>query len=229
MNATPRPAASRAEAAEAATHAAAQADLQSLYHWRAPVYDLELAAFEPLRRLAIVSLSLQPGQCVLDLGCGTGLSLGLLRDAVGAQGRVIGVEQCPAMAERARAKIQAHGKAWRHIEVLLTPAAQVEWPDDLAPADAALFHFTHDVLQSSAALDRSLAALRPGAQVVALGLCWAPPWQWASNAFVLGAALHSMSSLDGLACPWQGLAARLQQHRISRHWMDSIYLLQGQV
>jgi cyclopropane fatty-acyl-phospholipid synthase-like methyltransferase len=44
------------------------------YRKRAGAYDLELAAFEPIRRMAIERLQLTPGDTVLDVGCGTGLS-----------------------------------------------------------------------------------------------------------------------------------------------------------
>ena len=44
------------------------------YRVRANQYDLELQPFEPLRLGAIERLNLQPGEVVLDVGCGTGLS-----------------------------------------------------------------------------------------------------------------------------------------------------------
>jgi len=42
-------------------------------------------------------------------------------------------------------------------------------------ADAALFHFTHDILRMPAAMDNVLRHLKPGARVVAAGLKWAAP------------------------------------------------------
>ena len=75
------------------------------YRQRAGLYDLELALFEPLRRRAIARLGLKHGHSVLDVGCGTGLSLMLLRQGVGAKGRIIGIEQCPEMIDQARARV----------------------------------------------------------------------------------------------------------------------------
>ncbi|MDE1947951.1 MAG: class I SAM-dependent methyltransferase, partial [Burkholderiales bacterium] len=152
------------------------------YRRRAPVYDAELTLFEPLRSRAVAALELAPGATVLDLGCGTGLSLPLLEAALGRDGRIIGVEQCPEMLARARRRAAESG--WGNLELICEP---VESACLEGQADAALFHFTHDILQSEGALRNVLAHLKPGARVVALGLQWAPPWAVPANVFVLGA------------------------------------------
>lgn len=46
---------------------------------------------------------LQPGEKVVDLGCGAGLDVFLAANQVGPSGRVIGVDMTPEMLERARA------------------------------------------------------------------------------------------------------------------------------
>lgn len=174
-----------------------------LYRWRAPVYDLELLPFEPLRRAAVAALELKPGQSVLDLGCGTGLSLDLLQGAVGPGGRIIAIEQSPPMLARAQRRVRDAG--WRNVELIEAPVGQARWSGP--PADAALFMFTHDILQDEAALRRVLARLRPGARLAAAGLAWAPAWALPANLFVLGAALYSVSALQGLDAPWARLQA----------------------
>jgi arsenite methyltransferase len=45
---------------------------------------------------------IEPGQVVLDLGCGAGTDLLIAAQMVGRQGRAIGVDMTPAMLERAR-------------------------------------------------------------------------------------------------------------------------------
>lgn len=112
------------------------------YRQRAGVYDRELAPFEPIRTEAIEHLHLRQGQAVLDVGCGTGLSLQLLHSRVGRHGRIVGVEQCPEMLEQARERVQGHH--WDNVDLVQTPAASARIP---VMADAALFHFTHDILR----------------------------------------------------------------------------------
>jgi demethylmenaquinone methyltransferase/2-methoxy-6-polyprenyl-1,4-benzoquinol methylase len=194
------------------------------YRRRAPHYDEELLLFEPIRRQAIAALELAPGQCVLDVGCGTGLSFeGLLR-GIGERGHVIGIEQSPEMLDRARERVRC--RHWRNVELLCAPAAAA--PLHLR-ADAALFHFTHDILRDEAAIANVLAHLKPGARVVATGLRWAPAWLWPANAFVLLAALYSVTDLEGLAHAWDKLAEQLPELQVRDTFMGAIFIARGRV
>jgi SAM-dependent methyltransferase len=192
------------------------------YEARAATYDFELALFEPIRARAIERLALRPGETVLDVGCGTGLSLERLARAVGASGRVVGIEQCPAMIERARNRpcVRPNG----NVTLLCAPAEEA--PID-GRADAALFHFTHDVLRRPAALDRVMRHLKPGARLVACGLQWAPPWAVPVNLFVWGAALRSVSSLRGLDRPWSLLADRVCGLEVEALLFGAVFLAHG--
>ena len=193
------------------------------YRARANRYDSELTPFEPLRLEAIERLHLQPGETVLDVGCGTGLSFAPLLQRLGSSGRVVGIEQCPEMLAKARERITA--EAWdRQINLVQASAEDARWQGQ---ADAALFHFTHDILRGPAALDNVLAHLKPGARVVATGLQWASPWAWPVNLFVMGAASYSVSSLEGLAQPWSELATRLDRFEVRPTWMGCIFMARG--
>ncbi|APW36292.1 methyltransferase type 11 [Rhodoferax koreense] len=199
-------------------HAAALAQ----YRQRADVYDLEMALWEPIRREAIHQLALRPGQTVLDVGCGTGLSFGPLVQALGAHGRVIGIEQSPDMLAKARARVAGCG--WGQVELLCSPVANAPIQ---GMADAALFHFTHDILQQPAAITQVLRHLKPGARVVASGLKWAGPWNWFTNFFVWPAALHSVTSFDGLDQPWRQLAWHLPDMDFQIWLNDGVYIASG--
>ena len=192
------------------------------YRRRADVYDRELLLFEPIRRDAIAALRLQPGETVLDVGCGTGLSFQLLHDRVGKGGRIVGIEQCPEMMAKARERVDAAG--WHNVELVCAPAASAKI-DGLA--DAALFHFVHDVLREKAALGNIFSHLRSGARVVASGLQWAPAWAWPVNGFVSLAAMYSVTSFDGLDRPWDKLSRRLSDFDVDSTWLGGIYIASG--
>ena len=192
------------------------------YKQRAARYDAELLPFEPLRVEAIALLQLEPGQRVLDVGCGTGLSFELIERDIGATGELVGVEQSPDMLQLARERVQVHG--WRNVALVGAPAEEAKVPGKL---DAALFHFTHDVLRQPRALDNMLRHLRPGARVVTVGLQWAPVWAWPANCFVALAALYSVSAFDGLSRPWDLLASRLQHFQLKTTMLGGIYVGTG--
>jgi len=194
------------------------------YRRRARLYDVELAPFEPVRRRAVACLRLAPGDSVLDVACGTGLSFPLLAPAVGAGGHVIGIEQSPEMIERARQRARA--AHWRQVS-LIESSAETARPR--GRADAALFMFTHDVLQSEAAIANLLAHLKPGARVAAAGLQWAPLWALPLNLFVLGAALYSVTTLEGLDSPWARLGCFLTGLRVEPLMGGAVYLASGRV
>jgi ubiquinone/menaquinone biosynthesis C-methylase UbiE len=61
-----------------------------------------------------------PGATVVDIGCGAGMDLMLAAEAVGPNGRAIGVDTTEAMAARARAGARALGLA--NVEVRLGDA-----------------------------------------------------------------------------------------------------------
>ncbi|NKE65625.1 methyltransferase domain-containing protein [Ramlibacter sp. RBP-2] len=192
------------------------------YRRRAACYDFELAPFEPVRLQAVAALHLQRGATVLDVGCGTGLSFPLLHGRIGAGGHIVGIDQSPAMLARARQRVREHG--WGQVQLVCAPAAAARLAGG---ADAALFHLVHDVLRDDAALVNVLRHLKPGAQVVATGLHWAPPWLWPANAFVLLAALYSATSLEGLARPWDKLAARLDEVAVREVLGGAMFIASG--
>lgn len=83
---------------------------RDFYDWWAPFYDATnwLAAWVrgasdvAERRKAVRRLALQPGQCALEVSAGTGTNLPLLREYVGREGRVIGLDISAGMLRRSR-------------------------------------------------------------------------------------------------------------------------------
>ena len=122
------------------------------YRQRAAGYDRTCGPTWTIRERTIAALDLQPGQGVLDVACGTGLSLALLRGCVGDSGQVYGFDHSAEMLTQAQARVAAAG--WRNVTLIQAAAQEITLPQ---PVDALFFHYTHDILRSPTALDRILA------------------------------------------------------------------------
>ena len=122
-------------------------DRLAWYRRIAPSYDL---VCRPLyagpRRAAVDALSLQPGERVLDVGCGTGLALPALAAAVGESGRVVGVDGAPPMLARAARRACRHPQ----VELVEHDLLLADWPAAVAaaaPFDALVFGLSLAVVE----------------------------------------------------------------------------------
>jgi demethylmenaquinone methyltransferase/2-methoxy-6-polyprenyl-1,4-benzoquinol methylase len=121
-------------------------------------------ATDAWRRKAVRALHLQPGNTVLDVGCGTGLNFPVLQEAVGPKGRIVGVDLTPAMLAKAQSKIERHG--WHNIELIAADVTQDEVPigmDGILSAYAMQLIPDHDMV-----IEKCVQALRSGGRLVIL-------------------------------------------------------------
>ncbi len=203
---------------------ARQARRRPAYSTHARSYNRDTGAFQSYRRAVVEALPLHRGQVVLDVGCGTGLCCGLLRDKVGPRGGVVGIEESPEMAAVAREQVAREG--WRNVTVVQSPAEDARIG---LTADAALFCAVHDILQSPAALSNVVNNLRPGAWVAAAGGKWAPPLMVGVNLLV--SMLHApyVRSFAGFGRPWSHLEPLIEDVQIREMALGSGYIMTGQV
>ena len=194
------------------------------YRSRAGIYDLELALFEPVRQRAIELLRIGSGDTVLDIGCGTGLSLPAIEGLIGTGGSIVGIEQSPEMIGLARARATENG--WENLTLISASVEDAEIP---IAADAALLHFTHDIMRTPGALANVRRHLKPGARVVAAGLKWAPIRAMPLNLLVWGAALRSTTTLEGLARPWSHLEELISGLMVEEMLGGMVYVASGVV
>lgn len=215
------------QAASSADEATRQRSLRR-YERRARGYDSRCGPTWPIRERAIAALQLQPGQQVLDVACGTGLSLALLQRAVagtdGCQGRVWGFDHSAAMLVQARERVAAAG--WPQVALLETAAQHLQLP---APVDALLFHYTHDILRSPLALRSVLACARPGARVAIAGIKYFPAWLAPLNLWVYWKNRSYNGAPGELRQPWDRIAPLLDDWRFEPTQWGMGYLASGRL
>ena len=201
---------------------ALQAGRQPAYYEHARSYNRDTGVFQPYRRAVVDALPLRPGQVVLDVGCGTGLCFGPLRDKVTALGGVVGIEESPEMAAVAREHIAAEG--WLNVTVVESRAEDAQMA---FTADAALFCAVHDILQSPDALRNVMSSLRPGAWVAAGGGKWAPPLMMAVNMQVRMLHAPYVQSFEGFDRPWSHLEKVIEGVQVREMAFGSGYIVTG--
>ena len=126
---------------------------------------------ESIRREMIDQLDLEPGDAVVEVGCGPGVNFELLRERVGPEGQVLGIDYSPEMVARAQERIDEHG--WENVEVRREDATRADLPSesfDAAVAAQALSSMP-DV---RAVVELLYDALRPGGRLGVYGVRLVP-------------------------------------------------------
>lgn len=193
------------------------------YRDHAAGYDASALRTLALRYRAIGALALSPGDAVIDVACGTGLSFPVIEAEIGPSGRLCGIEVSPDMAALAHRRVDRAG--WANVTLVVDRVEAAALP--AASFDAALFNFTHDVLQSAAAIERVLAALKPGARVALAGSKLLPWWAAPLNAWVRWNNAAYMTTFAGLGAPWRLIAPQLEDFRWAPALFGAAYVGSG--
>jgi demethylmenaquinone methyltransferase/2-methoxy-6-polyprenyl-1,4-benzoquinol methylase len=117
--------------------------ITDLYRRRAKNYDLTVQLYNLLgfrigsyRQEAIDSLHLKSGDIVVDIACGTGANFSMLREKVGQNGKIIGVDFTDAMLAEARERVKK--RQWCNVELVQSDVASYQFP---ARVDAVISTF----------------------------------------------------------------------------------------
>lgn len=117
---------------------------------------------ERFKRLLVEQASPQPGQRILDLGCGTGtLAIMVKRDQPEAD--VVGLDGDPEILERARAKAASAGVELRLDRGLSTDLPYEDGSFDLVVSTLMFHHLTGKAKRETAA--EVARVLRPGGEL----------------------------------------------------------------
>lgn len=195
---------------------------REIYRSLAEPYDRSVGAAQGVRREAIARLGLRRGDVVLDVACGTGLSFPLLEEGVGPEGRIIGIDLSPEMLAKARERIDNAG--WQNVMLIESAVEEAAIP---VAADAAFFHFTHDVMRSPAAIETVFRHLKPGGRVVSAGGKRAAWWALPVNIVMFFISRRYITTFEGFARPWSLLKQYVPNLRVTPALFGAAYIAQG--
>ena len=141
--------------------------------WWARFYDpvawlMSFGTVSNIRKATIKAAALQPGESVLDVGCGTGdLTLRAARK-VGPTGRAAGIDASPQMIGVARGKAEKKG---RDVDFRIAPIEALPFADgefDAALSSFMLHHLPDDLKVRGLAEVRRV--LKPGGRLLAVDI-----------------------------------------------------------
>jgi ubiquinone/menaquinone biosynthesis C-methylase UbiE len=169
------------------------------------------------RRRAVESLDLRPGDTVVDMACGTGLNFRLLEQAIGSDGRIVGVDLTDAMLAQARRRVETNG--WSNVSLVQADAAEFEFP---AEVDAIVSTYAlSQVPKCGVVIAHGAAALSPGGRWVVLDL--KVPDRAPRRLAQLGAAaVRPFASIDEWIArrPWETIRAAMEEELADVTWTE---------
>jgi ubiquinone/menaquinone biosynthesis C-methylase UbiE len=170
------------------------------------------------RRRAVRALRLRPGATVVDLACGTGQNFPLIEQAIGPDGRIVGVDLTDAMLAQAQRRVEDNG--WSNVSLVQGDVADYAFP---AAVDAILSTYALSHLpECGDVIARGGEALTRGGRLVVLDL--KAPDNAPRYLAQLGTALgrRDGGSIDEWLArrPWEGVRAAMQAALGDLSWSE---------
>jgi SAM-dependent methyltransferase len=185
----------------------------------------EYAFFMPsgLRKRAVDQLKLRQGDRVLEVGCGTGRNFPFLRDPVGPEGRIYGVDLSEGMLRRARKLCRR--RQWTNVVLIEADAANFVSRELF---DGVLFSFSYNVMPHHRSVLRQVwKQLRPGGRLVIVD-ARLPPGLFGKliRPFATWLMKHTLLG-NPLIRPWQYHAALVDDFHMEDFRFSSYYICCG--
>lgn len=121
---------------------------------------------QTFRRMIVDQAQLQPGETVLDVGCGTGTLAMVAKERVGSTGRVSGIDAAPRMIALSRRKATRRGL---NLDFQVGLIEQLAFPDqsfDVVLSTFMMHHLPDDLKRQG--LAEVVRVLKPGGRLLVI-------------------------------------------------------------
>ena len=188
-----------------------------------PLFELLFLLPPGIRRKAVDRLQLKPGDSVLEIGCGTGRNFPFLRDAVGPEGHIFGVDLSEGMLSKASQLCRR--RKWENVTLIHSDAISYTAP---APVNGVIFSLSYSTIpHHKEVLLHAWKQLQVGRNLVImdsklpsgiLGRLLVPGTVWIMRRTVLG---------NPFIQPWKDLGELSEQFKMEELLFGSYYLCTG--
>jgi ubiquinone/menaquinone biosynthesis C-methylase UbiE len=172
------------------------------------------------RRRAVQALGLRAGDSVIDVACGTGDNFPLIEEAIGPDGRIVGVDMTDAMLACAQDRIEKHG--WSNISLVQSDAAAFDFP---AEVNAILSTYAlTQVPECAKVIANGTAALSQGGRWVVVDLkipAKTPGWLTQLGT----ATVRPFAGIDEwkMRRPWDAIRGAMAEELASTSWTELFF------
>ncbi len=205
--------------------------VEAAYQRQAKRYDMALKLYQLMglridkyRARAVQLLNLKHGDCVVDLGCGTGLSFPLLIQAIGSKGQVIGVDVSTEMLACARERIER--AQWTNVHLVHGDIAEYNFPENVnAALSIGVFGY---IPERNRIMERLTQVLVPGGRIVIVDGKRPERWpRWLFKLFVWCSSPFGLTSeyFDGRT--WELVERFFQDATFEEMYGGLLYLSSG--
>jgi ubiquinone/menaquinone biosynthesis C-methylase UbiE len=195
------------------------------YDWSANFYYLIGIREFAYRRIAVEALKLGTGDTVVEIGCGTGLNFKILRNCVGSEGKIIGVDLTAEMLSAAKRRIERN--QWTNIELVQCDADAYTFPEHV---DGIISTFAITLVEAyDKIIKRGAAALAPGKRLVVLDFKMPANWpMWLVKFFVILTCPFGVTLDLADRHPWESIGRYLDLKALKSFYFGAIYVAAGE-
>lgn len=207
-------------------------EILDVYEKRAGIYEFAVYCCYLLgfpigryRRLVVEILQPQPGDTIVEIGCGTGMNFAHLQKKIGDEGRIIGVDISQAMLDLAEKRIRSQG--WKNVELVRSSAADYKFPegvDGIVATGVLTYEPDYDKV-----IENGAVALAPGKRWVVFDYKMPTGWfrnliplfVWIFRPFGISRALFDRT-------PWESIKRHLENPKLREFYFGLIFIGSGE-